>query len=93
MRMSNLLSEGGKNKRMRTTRASRSALEGGRRETKRRERWFDDQVNMTLVMKTAGKSWAEMGFKAEDAEMEEPESSESVKSIDEDELRAEVLSG
>ena len=48
---------------------------------------------MTLVMKTAGKSWAEMGLKAEDAEMEEPESSESVKSIDEDELRAEVLSG
>ncbi|OCL03909.1 hypothetical protein AOQ84DRAFT_325113 [Glonium stellatum] len=84
VRMSSLLSEGGKNKRMRTTRASRSALEGGRRETKRRERWFDNEINMTLVMRTAGKSWTGKGLKLEDTEIEELESIGSIKSVDED---------
>ncbi|KAF1957759.1 P-loop containing nucleoside triphosphate hydrolase protein [Byssothecium circinans] len=61
LRLGNLLSEGGKTgtKRVRTTRAARTAMEGGERKTKRRERWFED-LNRTLVMQTAG-SWAGMG--------------------------------
>ncbi|KAF2736577.1 P-loop containing nucleoside triphosphate hydrolase protein [Polyplosphaeria fusca] len=61
LRLGNLLSEGGTGKRGRTTRASRVALEGGRRETKRRENWFDKDLNRTLAMGTAGDSWAGLG--------------------------------
>ncbi|KAL1606227.1 hypothetical protein SLS60_003629 [Paraconiothyrium brasiliense] len=70
IRLGNLLSEGGSrsNKRQRTTRAARTALEGGSRDTKRRERWFDEELNRTLVMDTAGKSWSGMGFGCEEAE-------------------------
>lgn len=71
IRLSNLLSEGGKGKRSRTTRASRVALEGGVRETKRRDRWFDANVNFELVMATAGKEWSGMGWKGEGADAEE----------------------
>jgi hypothetical protein len=61
LQLSTLVSEGGKphgSKRMRTTRAALSALEGGSRSTTRRERWFKAEVNPYLVMKTGGKSWA-----------------------------------
>jgi hypothetical protein len=70
IRMSNLLSGGGNGKRARTTRASRVALEGGVRETKRRDRWFDAELNFELVMATAGKEWTGMGWRneAEDGE-------------------------
>jgi hypothetical protein len=70
IRMSNLLSGGGNGKRARTTRASRVALEGGVRETKRRDRWFDAELNFELAMATAGKEWASMGWRneAEDAD-------------------------
>ncbi|OJD30719.1 p-loop containing nucleoside triphosphate hydrolase protein [Diplodia corticola] len=62
LRISNLLSAGGgKPKRLRTTRAARSALEGGRRENTRRERWFDKSLNLAAVLKTAGKEWAGSG--------------------------------
>jgi DNA polymerase III delta prime subunit len=47
---------GGRAKRLRTTRASRSALEGGRREEKRRDRWFTKDLNLKLVMDTGPKS-------------------------------------
>jgi DNA polymerase III delta prime subunit len=63
VRLSSLLSGGGNGKRARTTRASRVALEGGVRETKRRDRWFDKNLNFELVMATAGKDWAGMGWK------------------------------
>jgi DNA polymerase III delta prime subunit len=66
IRLSNLLSAGGNGKRARTTRASRVALEGGVRETKRRDRWFDDNLNFELVMATAGKEWAGMGWRNEE---------------------------
>lgn len=69
IRMSNLLSGGGVGKRPRTTRASRVALEGGVRETKRRDRWFDEELNFELVMATAGKEWTGMGWRNEDEEM------------------------
>ncbi|KAH7083665.1 hypothetical protein FB567DRAFT_529649 [Paraphoma chrysanthemicola] len=65
IRLSNLLSGGGTGKRPRTTRASRVALEGGVRETKRRDRWFDKGLNFELVMATAGETWSGMGWKGE----------------------------
>jgi DNA polymerase III delta prime subunit len=71
VRLSNLLSAGGNGKRARTTRASRVALEGGVRETKRRDRWFEADVNFELVMATAGKEWAGMGWRNEDEEIGE----------------------
>jgi hypothetical protein len=86
--MSNLLSEGGRVKRLRTSRASRSALEGGKRAEKRRERWFTRELNMELVMATGGKSWAGMGTKVESVASESC-GSRSVRTIvseDEDEL-------
>ncbi|PVI02397.1 P-loop containing nucleoside triphosphate hydrolase protein [Periconia macrospinosa] len=63
IRLGNLLSEGGQGgtKRARTTRAARTALEGGDRKTKRRERWFDKRLSHQLVMRTGGKTWAGMG--------------------------------
>ncbi|KAF2794291.1 P-loop containing nucleoside triphosphate hydrolase protein [Melanomma pulvis-pyrius CBS 109.77] len=70
IRMSSLLSEGGTRKRPRNTRASRVAMEGGRRETKRRDRWFDKNLNMTLVMATAGPAWAGLGTMVEESELE-----------------------
>ncbi|KAI0512800.1 hypothetical protein F5B22DRAFT_614251 [Xylaria bambusicola] len=59
---SNLLSEGGRpeKKRMRTTRAALSALEGGSRATTRRERYFAADINPYLVMRTGGKGWEEL---------------------------------
>ncbi|KAF2658885.1 P-loop containing nucleoside triphosphate hydrolase protein [Lophiostoma macrostomum CBS 122681] len=68
IRLGNLLSEGGKNKRPRTTRASRVALEGGTRDTKRRERWFDKDLNRSLVMATAGKAWSGLGSIADEGD-------------------------
>jgi DNA polymerase III delta prime subunit len=61
IRLGNLLSEGGRGKRTRTTRAARTAMEGGDRKTKRREQWFDKNLNRTMVMDTAGKAWSGMG--------------------------------
>lgn len=41
-------------KRSRTTRAARSALEGGQRQLTRRERWFDPAFDLQLALRTAG---------------------------------------
>ncbi|KAK1773949.1 hypothetical protein QBC45DRAFT_426329 [Copromyces sp. CBS 386.78] len=46
-------------KRMRTTRAALSALEGGERSVKRKERWFRGELNPFLVEKTGGRGWAD----------------------------------
>lgn len=60
---SNLLSEGGSmkggRKRMRTTRAAISALEGGVREKVRRERYFGNLLNSGWVGRTGGEGWRE----------------------------------
>jgi hypothetical protein len=58
-KLSNLMSEGGrKGKRMRTTRAAMSALEGGARSTTRRDKYFaHPALNPYLVLKTGLKSW------------------------------------
>ena len=60
LKLSNLLSKGGKgnsSKRMRTTRAALSAMEGGSRSTTRAERWFKADLNSHLVMRTGGRGW------------------------------------
>lgn len=59
LKKSSLLSRGGTKKRMRNTRASHAALEGGSRSTTRPERWFKADVNGVLVKQTAGEGWAE----------------------------------
>ncbi|KAL5120034.1 hypothetical protein ACEQ8H_002132 [Pleosporales sp. CAS-2024a] len=71
LRLSNLVTAGGNGKRARTTRASRVALEGGVRESKRRDRWFEADVNFEAVMATAGRDWSGMGWRSEDEPMEE----------------------
>ncbi|KAI0541829.1 hypothetical protein GGR58DRAFT_455084 [Xylaria digitata] len=59
---SNLISEGGnpEKKRMRTTRAALSALDGSSRATTRRERYFAADINPYLVMRTGGKCWGDL---------------------------------
>lgn len=44
-------------KRLRTTKASRSALEGGQRATTRGERWFPKELDYQKVMSTFGIDW------------------------------------
>ncbi|KAJ3487265.1 hypothetical protein NLG97_g6451 [Lecanicillium saksenae] len=58
-RLNELLNEGGRRKRMRTTRAAYSALEGGERRTTRKERYFGDCLSTDAVMYTAGDGWQE----------------------------------
>ncbi|KAK5994436.1 hypothetical protein PT974_04910 [Cladobotryum mycophilum] len=60
LKLSNLLSEGGKRKRMRNTRSALSALEGGERRMARREKHFGECLNMGHVMRTGGNAWAEL---------------------------------
>lgn len=87
LRLSNLLSVSGRAKRMRTTRAARSALEGGRRETTRRERWFDKNLNLRLALETGGKTWAGMGGRADEKRADEVEAEvRSMRSGDDDEM-------
>ena len=60
IRLGCLLSEGGRSKRARMTKSSRTAMEGGERSMKRRERWFSKDLNFELVMQTAG-MWGKKG--------------------------------
>ncbi|KAF4633442.1 hypothetical protein G7Y89_g4675 [Cudoniella acicularis] len=67
-RLSNLLSEGGrKGKRMRTTRAAMSALEGGARSTTRRDRYFGSKLNAQFVLNTGMQSWTDAALELEKA--------------------------
>lgn len=60
LKLSNLVSEGGKRvKRMRTTRAAMSALEGGARKTTRGDRYFTKNLNPAFVLKTGMQSWTD----------------------------------
>jgi sorting nexin-8 len=47
-------------KRMRTTRASRAALEGGNKAETRKERWFSPAVNVHRVMATGKTEWQDL---------------------------------
>jgi len=61
LRLSNLLSQRGRDgKRIRTTRASRAALEGGSKAHTRRERWLPGETNAALVLRTGGKGWQDV---------------------------------
>ncbi|ATY59584.1 AAA-core [Cordyceps militaris] len=55
-RLNDLLGDGGRRKRMRTTRSAYSALEGGERRTTRKERYFGDCLSTEAVMAT-GQGW------------------------------------
>lgn len=71
-KLSNLISEGGmarKGKRMRTTRAALSALEGGNRKETRSERYFCPTLNARLVMRTGKLEWLD-AVRALENEME-----------------------
>lgn len=59
-RLDRLLSEADgsrRAKRVRTTRASRSALEGSQRASTRRDRWFTKQLDLAAVLATGGAEW------------------------------------
>ncbi len=58
LQLDSLLSEGVRNgKRIRTTRASRAALEGGSKANTRRERWFPGSINFPMILRTGGCDW------------------------------------
>ncbi|EME47652.1 hypothetical protein DOTSEDRAFT_166880 [Dothistroma septosporum NZE10] len=56
-RLNLLMTDGRKAKRVRTTRAARSALEGGLRSTTRREKWFSKDLDFHAVLATGGHDW------------------------------------
>ncbi|KAL5045541.1 hypothetical protein BDW71DRAFT_198260 [Aspergillus fruticulosus] len=47
-------------KRMRTTRASRAALEGGSKAETRKERWFSPAVNVKRILATGNREWQDL---------------------------------
>ncbi|MCJ1262526.1 hypothetical protein MMC22_002396 [Lobaria immixta] len=52
------LSQGRRNgKRIRTTRASRAALEGGNKQHTRRERWFPLNTDFARILESGGRGW------------------------------------
>ncbi|KAI9721164.1 MAG: hypothetical protein M1828_005271 [Chrysothrix sp. TS-e1954] len=54
--------DGRQSKRLRKTRAARSALEGGQRSNTRRERWFPKTLNYEQVMKSGGQNWSSVMY-------------------------------
>ncbi|MCJ1281488.1 hypothetical protein MMC26_000808 [Xylographa opegraphella] len=64
VRLSDLLSHGGRSGKPRRTRASRAALEGGSKAHTRRERWFPKSTNFGLVLQTGGEEWQRAGATA-----------------------------
>jgi hypothetical protein len=59
------------NKRMRTTRAARSALHGSQRSLTRRDRWFTKDLNAAAVLATGGKDWPMATARLDDVEFRE----------------------
>jgi DNA polymerase III delta prime subunit len=56
-RLGEIMKDGHKAKRARTTRAARSALEGSQRGNTRRERWFTKDLDLDAVLATGGSDW------------------------------------
>ena len=57
-RLNNILDDGHRTtKRMRTTRAARSALHGSQRSLTRREKWFTKNLDVEAVLATGGENW------------------------------------
>ncbi|UNI17190.1 hypothetical protein JDV02_003563 [Purpureocillium takamizusanense] len=72
LKLSSLLSEGGKRKRMRTTRSAYSALEGGERRLTRKERYFGNSLTTGLVMRTGADSFqSALPVRARESDVEE----------------------
>lgn len=63
---------GAGSKRSRTTRAARSALEGGQRQLTRRERWFDSNFDLELALRTAG-DWPRVESDIAETRLHSPE--------------------
>lgn len=58
LELSGLLSQGGSGtKRVRKTRASRAALEGGDKANTRKERWFPTDIQPNRILATGGEEW------------------------------------
>ena len=57
-RLGEVMKDGHKAKRARTTRAARSALEGSQRGSTRRERWFTKELDLDAVLATGGSDWS-----------------------------------
>jgi hypothetical protein len=60
MELSGLISQGGGNRKIRKTRASRAALEGGDKANTRKERWFSHNANPARILATGGKEWQDI---------------------------------
>ncbi|KAL2864433.1 sorting nexin Mvp1 [Aspergillus lucknowensis] len=61
LELSRLLPGNGRGtKRIRTTRASRAALEGGNKAETRKERWFSSAINVPRVLATGKKEWQDL---------------------------------
>jgi len=67
--------DGYKSKRARTTRAARSALEGGQRGSTRRERWFTKNMDLQAVLATAGCGWPKATMTQPEWDVPEPSES------------------
>ena len=66
-RVNSLMNDGRNAKRARTTRAARSALEGGQRASTRRERWFCKELAYDAVLATGGEGWPRVTSDVADA--------------------------
>lgn len=51
------LCQGRREAKMRTTRASRAALEGGHKQHVRRERWFPPETDFAMILQSGGQGW------------------------------------
>jgi sorting nexin-8 len=61
LELSRLLSGNGRGtKRVRTTRASRAALEGGSKSETRKETWFSPTINVPRILATGQKEWQDL---------------------------------
>jgi hypothetical protein len=58
--LSNVDHQSRSGKKLRTTRASRAALEGGNKASIRKERWFPRETNLNLILATGGPDWQEI---------------------------------
>ena len=68
-----ILGEGNNGKRMRTTRAARSAFQGSQRSLTRREKWFTKELNVAAALATGGQEWPRVTLGADDLELREAE--------------------